>query len=280
MYASSYGRFSTPDPLLSSGRPTGPQTWNRYVYVLNNPLVLTDPDGLYECKGSTDECSALRRSLADANATLRRVEKDYGVDSKEYKAAKAAVEAYGCESKGGNCVDANGKTLMDANGNALKDSASNVMVDFTHQGGGARTTLNGDTINISLSKNFTDSNPLYQGVLGNEGSHINEINAFLASGHAMSRWVSEYESFFVQAVINEAVVKNAGGNDYSLPVNPVNRQPYDIAVWHKSWEGADKSVIRANRRNNIETVLTESKEYLLRPPSSAPRSAPRRRRTR
>jgi hypothetical protein len=73
-------------------------------------------------------------------------------------------------------------------------------------------------------------------VLGNEGSHINEINAFLASNHAMSSWTSEYESFFVQAVINEAVVKNRGGSDYSLTVSPVKGQPYHIAVWHKSWE--------------------------------------------
>jgi RHS repeat-associated protein len=32
------GRFTSPDPLLSSGRPWDPQSWNRYSYVLNNPL--------------------------------------------------------------------------------------------------------------------------------------------------------------------------------------------------------------------------------------------------
>src|SRR5208283_812287 len=42
------GRFMTPDPLLNSGRPTNPQTWNRYAYTLNNPLQYTDPTGLYE----------------------------------------------------------------------------------------------------------------------------------------------------------------------------------------------------------------------------------------
>src|SRR5690606_26747939 len=44
-FDSSKGRFLSPDPLLSSGRAAGPQTWNRYVYVLNNPTILTDPDG-------------------------------------------------------------------------------------------------------------------------------------------------------------------------------------------------------------------------------------------
>jgi hypothetical protein len=40
------GRFTSPDPLLSSGRPIYPQSWNRYSYVINHPLSLIDPDGL------------------------------------------------------------------------------------------------------------------------------------------------------------------------------------------------------------------------------------------
>lgn|ERR1051325_13295 len=31
---------------MASGRASRPQTWNRYSYVLNNPLRLIDPDGL------------------------------------------------------------------------------------------------------------------------------------------------------------------------------------------------------------------------------------------
>jgi hypothetical protein len=40
------GRFTSPDPLLSSGRPIHPQSWNRYSYVINQPLSLIDPNGL------------------------------------------------------------------------------------------------------------------------------------------------------------------------------------------------------------------------------------------
>jgi RHS repeat-associated protein len=45
-FASTQGRFTSPDPLLSSGRSVQPQSWNRYSYVINRPLSLVDPNGL------------------------------------------------------------------------------------------------------------------------------------------------------------------------------------------------------------------------------------------
>jgi RHS repeat-associated protein len=47
-YASLHGRFTGADPLISSGRASVPQSWNRYSYVLNNPLKLVDPYGLVD----------------------------------------------------------------------------------------------------------------------------------------------------------------------------------------------------------------------------------------
>jgi RHS repeat-associated protein len=43
-YSSTQGRFTGVDPI--SGRPGDPQSWNRYTYVGNNPLVFTDPSGM------------------------------------------------------------------------------------------------------------------------------------------------------------------------------------------------------------------------------------------
>jgi hypothetical protein len=45
-YANSQGRFTSPDPLLASGKAALPQSWNRYTYTLNNPLAFIDPSGL------------------------------------------------------------------------------------------------------------------------------------------------------------------------------------------------------------------------------------------
>jgi RHS repeat-associated protein len=46
MYENRYGRFTAVDPLLASGKSANPQTFNRYAYVLGNPLSMTDPLGL------------------------------------------------------------------------------------------------------------------------------------------------------------------------------------------------------------------------------------------
>ena len=43
-YSSAQGRFMSPDPL--AGDIGDPQTLNRYAYVRNNPLILTDPSGM------------------------------------------------------------------------------------------------------------------------------------------------------------------------------------------------------------------------------------------
>ncbi len=43
------GRWPSPDPAgLAAVDPTNPQSWNRYAYVLNNPMNSVDPSGLCE----------------------------------------------------------------------------------------------------------------------------------------------------------------------------------------------------------------------------------------
>ena len=46
-YSPVQGRWMSPDPSgMAAVDPTNPQSWNRYAYVLNNPLALIDPLGL------------------------------------------------------------------------------------------------------------------------------------------------------------------------------------------------------------------------------------------
>jgi RHS repeat-associated protein len=56
------GRWISPDPAgLAAADPTNPQSWNRYAYVVNNPLALVDPLGL-----QGDDCSDPAYAASDA----------------------------------------------------------------------------------------------------------------------------------------------------------------------------------------------------------------------
>ena len=55
-YASSYGRFNTPDPYRGSGVPNDPGSWNRYSYVAGDPVNRLDPRGWDWCPPEYETC--------------------------------------------------------------------------------------------------------------------------------------------------------------------------------------------------------------------------------
>ena len=59
LYSAELGRFVSPDILIPD--PADPQSYNRYAYVLNNPLRFTDPSG--HCAADDDECWAVAAQL-------------------------------------------------------------------------------------------------------------------------------------------------------------------------------------------------------------------------
>jgi RHS repeat-associated protein len=103
-YTSRFGRFLTPDPLLNSGRPTNPQTWNRYAYALNNPLSVVDPTGLYDlvnnCATDNKECNKqFQQHAKDLKEALANLQKkvDKMKDSPEKQRLEAALTALGTQ---------------------------------------------------------------------------------------------------------------------------------------------------------------------------------------
>ena len=53
-YSARLGRFISPDSIVPE--PGNSQGYNRYAYVMNNPLKYTDPTGYIQCEGA-DDCT-------------------------------------------------------------------------------------------------------------------------------------------------------------------------------------------------------------------------------
>jgi len=268
-YASSYGRFTVPDPLLSSGNPSSPQTWNRFIYVRNNPLRSTDPIGLYECTSTSKaECQAFRQKLADDRKKLGDIEAKYTQNSDEYRKAKSALDSYGCESKGGRCVDENGNAKVvgkDEKGKPLyeSDTASNVKVSFGWDGAANTSIRRGEkNIYVSFGAGYAQ-NP---GIIGNEGTDINAFQNYFNTGQNSLKYQTEFDGLFVQAVYSE-LNASANGNDfaYFFVDNAGSAPPYNVNHWEKGWETPDHQTVRAKRADAINDVLKNSKLYQLSP---------------
>ncbi|AWB66626.1 hypothetical protein C2869_09370 [Saccharobesus litoralis] len=85
VYDPEIGRFLTPDIIIQS--PKNSQSFNRYSYVLNNPLSLVDPTGF-----TAEECNSSDKACTDTeDAAKKGVEED--AEEKARELAKSKVLA-------------------------------------------------------------------------------------------------------------------------------------------------------------------------------------------
>ncbi|QQS33238.1 MAG: RHS repeat-associated core domain-containing protein [Acidobacteriota bacterium] len=91
---SGHGRFTSPDPILESAVRAEPQSWNRYVYVLNNPFRYIDPTG-ENYEDLTDKQKKLIDDWAkqqnEANKTEITAQKMYDALGEDQRAAFESV---------------------------------------------------------------------------------------------------------------------------------------------------------------------------------------------
>lgn len=207
--ASSLGRFMSPDPLMASGRPRNPQTWNRYSYGMNNPVRLTDPSGMFtwdtsnRCRENDQKCinktnsrlekehRKVRNWLARADAAIEKMKKSGG-DPDKIQRLETARNAIGKEG------DPNGVVL----GSNNQARAQGYSVGAT----ASMTTLRPDQAdgsNYYVAINFSSglgSANVRATDLDHEGTHIDDYSESLTPltlremetrGYETSDWTAQ-----------------------------------------------------------------------------------------
>lgn len=150
--SSSLGRFMSPDPL--GGSLVDPQTLNRYSYVRNKPINMTDPTGMYECSDDQNKCqtkqdlafeAARQNDLKSKDPNVVRAASAYGDPTKD-NGVNVGFADLSKKNEGGDTTSTLG---TDADGNLRANS--NVVIDSstTNAGGSA-----------------------LDAVVGHEGSHV------------------------------------------------------------------------------------------------------------
>ena len=172
-YSSTQGRFASIDPLLASGKPAQPQSWNRYTYTINNPLKYIDPTGmegeLAHESGHTDEEEQRRRQQQQTHQPAPRVvlivgDPGLGTHNVGRNFERAAETRRGELERAGSEVIVNrASTVQDFNSALNNNGNLNGVEYFGHAGPGvlyigenpgANTNLNSGTISQISGNNL------------------------------------------------------------------------------------------------------------------------------
>jgi len=146
-FSGAQGRFTSPDPKQFSKRTVAnPQKWNKYAYVLNNPLTLFDPDGQEELKvtvrafipdatfrypaGIGPTWKGDGRSFSTAPNASSRAQATFTIETDSAKSATPLV-GKPTFSTSGSSVDVYGLFTATGNSNVTGNVNMNTRVDGT-----------------------------------------------------------------------------------------------------------------------------------------------------
>ena len=183
--SSSMGRFMSPDPL--GGHRVDPQTLNKYSYVRNNPLNLTDPTGLdFNLTCSGPDTATCKGGLQGTTTTSTDAN---GNPTSTFSATVISND------KNGN--------LVDQNGNQYNATVSGAGVSFSQAGSNQPGSM-GVFINNSNATTI-------QGAGGLSGFTFNFTYSNWA-GNVTAGGTFSYGGTFQQA---ESALENAGFHHYA-----------------------------------------------------------------
>lgn len=227
-YSNGFGRFMTPDPLLNSGQPWNPQSWNRYSYTYNNPMRYTDPTGLYvwgDCTGTEEKCKAEEQRFKDSIAKAKEALKHLDPKSKEAKELKKTLNKLGDEGKGH--IQINFGYAGETNGepNAGRTIGNSITINYDEV----------DKVGKDWTLNPDEKAALDAGVTTHEGTHAGGGPSIL--GFLGVR--GEHAAYFVESATYQ------GLHNTDKP----------FRLWNESWLKLDQHQLEQTRENHIQDAM-------------------------
>jgi hypothetical protein len=149
---------------MASAKVSDPQTWNRYSYILNNPLRFTDPTGMYTCEGTDEQCKQFEKTRAGL------------LKSKDSDAVRAG-KAYGKAGEDNGVLVRFADKLADRGGTVSP-------VD-----GGIRSdSSNPERFQANLLVTIQSGNIGNAETIAHEGIHMADYQAFASSLTIVNQW--------------------------------------------------------------------------------------------
>ena len=251
-YSSAQGRFTSADPLLSSGTIYDPRTWNRYTYTLNNPLKYVDALGLYEfAANATDEQKKrFRQALVD----VEKARDKFKIGSEKYNRLNDARNAYGKEG------DKNGVSVgFEKFTGKEKDTGGRTTPSFQSDAEG-KVTAN---ITVIVNTSVVEKRDELATVAAHEGQHTADAQAFAAldwvKGNVINSPLNrnQYQLEFRGYEITSFMLQAQGNEDARYE---------GVQLWSSGWKEPDKATLK--RTEAINKYLEKSPAYPNARPSN------------
>jgi RHS repeat-associated protein len=237
--SSAQGRFTSPDPLLNSGRPWEPQSWNRYAYTLNNPLRLVDPTGLYDldnsCAADDRKCNKafakhakdLKKAVTKLNNKLAKAK----LGSDERERLTVAMSTLGTEG------DHNGVLVQFG---ALEGTAAARTEAFDDHEGGVDMEITFDP-----AKNKGD---MWAVNAAHEATHVSDETEPEYNAGELSPFSTEYRGYMTSSAAAHAL----GMGSLSMKKSDLTSHE----IWNRSWLAADKTTLTSKGQTARDQGVT------------------------
>lgn len=241
-YGSNMGRFMTPDPLLNSGHPADPQSWNRYSYTINNPLTFTDPTGMYVFK---DACK-------EGDAACKKDHDDFDQSYKDIEGAQIMLKLMGEDYAAAQLGD-----VLNAYGKPGDDRAT---IEFTNKVEAGRdagvTPLKESGGKASkLLVRFRPGTAADGGLVAHEGTHGADMRD--GSYRNMTLFQREYRAYQSQAFFAQGHYGSGYGYGKFFGIGP-NGAVRQAVLWNPSWSKTDIISAPLQRDIGIRTWITNA----------------------